>query len=255
MPRQQPFPSSPLHIHLALNLHLDRPRLGIRRRLKRSDRILNVKPMRDQSMQIHDPALDQSNGAGPRVGVAVLELEVDLLGAEAHKGELHLGLADPDDEDLAAELDAVDGRVDTALDARALERNGRLHPACQVDDFLPRLLDPDAPFHLEGPHAGDELLCEGQPPLVDVGHNNRFRPGRGGAQEGDQADGSGAADQYRVTQFDAGPLDTRQGHAQRFEQGSVLEAHVANLVAPLGWVVHVSSQEAVNRWCGQETHV
>lgn len=206
-------------------------------------------------MEVHDPALDQPDGARPRVGVAVLELEVDLLGAEAHKGELHLGLADADDEDLAAELDAVDGRVDAALDARALERNGRLDPARQVDDLLPGLLDPDAPFHLEGPHAGDELLCERQSTLVNVRHDDRFRPGRGGAQEGDQADGSGAADQYRVTQSDARPLDTRQGHAQRFQQGAVLEAHVANLVAPLGWVVDVSSQEAVNRGCGQETHL
>lgn len=212
-PQCQPLiliiPSSPLHIHLALDLHLDGPRLRVRRRLKRPDRILNVKPMRNQSVQIHHPALDQSNCAGPGVGVAVLELEVNLLGAEAHKGELHLGLPDADDEDLAAKLDAVDGRVDAALDTRALERNGRLHPARQLNDFLPRLLDPDAPFHLEGPHAGDELLCEREPALVDVRHDDGFRPGRGGAQEGDQAYGSRPADQYRVTQFDARPLDTR----------------------------------------------
>ena len=211
--------------------------------------------MRHEPAQLQHPALDQPDGARPRVGVAVLELEVDLLGAEAHEGQAHLGLADADDEDLAAELDAVDGGVDAALDARALERDGRLHAPGQPDDGPRGLLLPDAPLHQERAHARHELLGEGQAALVDVRHHDRFGPGGRGAQQRDEADGAGAADQDRVPEFDARALHAGQGHAERFEQGAVFEAHVADLVAPNGRVVDVAPQEAVDGGRGEETHV
>lgn len=64
--------------------------------------------MGDEVLHVDDAALDETDGARPGVGVAVLELQVDLLRAEAHEGELHVGFADADDEDFAAEFDRVD---------------------------------------------------------------------------------------------------------------------------------------------------
>ncbi len=211
--------------------------------------------MRHQPPQIHDPALHQPNGPRPRVGVAVLELEVDFLGAEAHKGQAHLRFPDADDEDLAAKLDAVDGGVDAALDAGALERDGGLDAAGEADDLGRGFLLADAAFHLEGANAGDEILGEGEATLVDVGDDNGFGARGGGAEERDEADGAGAADEDGVAESDARALDARQRDAEGFEQGAVLEAHVADLVAPDGRVVDVSPQEAVDGRGGQETHV
>lgn len=211
--------------------------------------------MRHEPAQLEHAALDEPDGPGPGVCVAVLELEVDLLGAEAHKGEAHLGLADADDEDLAAELDAVDGGVDAALDAGALERDARLHAAGQRDDFPRGLLLPDAAFDLERAHAGHEFLCEGEAALVNVRDDDGFGAGGGGAEEGDEADWAGAADEDGVAELDAGALDAGEGDAEGFEQGAVFEAHVANLVAPHGRVVDVAAQEAVHGRRGQEAHV
>ena len=154
--------------------------------------------MSHQPIQIDDAALNEPDGARPGVGIAVLKLEVDFLGAEAHKGELHLGLADADDEDFPAELDAVDGRVDAGFDARAFERDGRLDPAGEVDDLLGRIFDANAPFDFEGADAGHEFLCKGESALVNVRHDDWFRARGSSAQERDEADGSGAADQERV---------------------------------------------------------
>lgn len=64
--------------------------------------------MRNQILHIDDIVLHEADSAGPGVGVAVLELQVYLLRAEAHEGDGHVGLADADDEDFAAELDGVD---------------------------------------------------------------------------------------------------------------------------------------------------
>lgn len=64
--------------------------------------------MGDEVLHVDDTVLDEADGAWPGVGVAVLELQVDLLGAEAHEGELHIGLANADDKDFAAEFDRVD---------------------------------------------------------------------------------------------------------------------------------------------------
>ena len=69
----------PLHINLTLNLHLNRPRLRIRRRLKRTHRILQIKPMRHQLLQLHNPTLYQSYSPRPRIGISVLELQIDFL--------------------------------------------------------------------------------------------------------------------------------------------------------------------------------
>ncbi len=247
--------SMPLHIHLALNLHLDSPRLRIRRRLKSLDRILQIKAMRNQPMQIHNPALHQPNGSGPRIGIAVLELQVDLLRAQPHKRKLHLRLADTDDKDLAAEFDAVDGRVDAAFHAGAFQRDGGLHAACEVDDLLPGVLFAHASFHLEGAHAGHEFLGEIEPALVDVGDDEGLRSCGRGAEQRDQPDGSSPTNQYWVAQLDSRPLHSRKRNAQGLQERAILEAHIADFVAPDGWVVDVASQQPIYRWGGEETHI
>ena len=250
----RPTTTSPLHIHLALNLHLDSPRLRIRRRMERLDRILDVKPMRHQPPQLHDPALHQADRAGPRVGVAVLELEVDLLGAEAHKGEAHLRFAHADDEDLPAELDAVDGGRDAGLDARALERDGGLDAAGQGDDLRRGVLVGDAALDLEGADAGDEVFREGEAAGVNVRDDDGFGAGGGGAEEGDEADGPRAADEDGVAEFDVGALDAGEGDGEGLEERAVLKGHAADLVAPDGRVVDVAAEEAVDGRGREEAH-
>ena len=64
--------------------------------------------MGHQSLHINDSALNKANSTGPGVGVAVLELEIDFLGAETHKRNLHVGLSDANDEDFATKLNGVD---------------------------------------------------------------------------------------------------------------------------------------------------
>lgn len=64
--------------------------------------------MRHQPLHVEHAALHEANGAWPGVGVAVLELEVNFLGTEAHERDLHVWFADADDEDFAAEFDGVD---------------------------------------------------------------------------------------------------------------------------------------------------
>lgn len=94
---------------LTLDQNLNSPRLRARRTsFKSLDRILEIKAMSNQSLHVQDPALHEPDGARPGVGVAVLELEVDFLGAEAHEGDLDVGFADANDEDLAAKFDGVD---------------------------------------------------------------------------------------------------------------------------------------------------
>lgn len=106
LPSSTPILPTPLR---TLDQHLDSARLRTRgTRLKRRHRVLQAEPMGDQTFHVEDAALDETDGPRPGVGVAVLELEVDFLGAEAHEGDLHVGLAHADDEDFAAELDGVD---------------------------------------------------------------------------------------------------------------------------------------------------
>lgn len=80
--------------------------------------------MRHKRRHIDDPILDQPDGPRPRIAVPVLEPQIDLLRAEPHKGNTHVRFPDPDHEDFAPELDAVDGRCDGGFHARAFERHG-----------------------------------------------------------------------------------------------------------------------------------
>lgn len=94
---------------LTLYQHLDGARLRAgRRRLKSLDCIFQAEPVTHQRLHVDDAVLHQPDSPRPGVGVAVLELEVDLLRAETHEGDLHVGFPNADDEDLAAEFDGVD---------------------------------------------------------------------------------------------------------------------------------------------------
>ncbi|KAJ8105694.1 hypothetical protein OPT61_g10025 [Boeremia exigua] len=76
--------------------------------------------------QLNDAALHQPNRLGPRIAVAVLELQIDLAGREAHEGDLNLVLANANDKHLTPELNRLDGARNAGLDARALEGVGGL---------------------------------------------------------------------------------------------------------------------------------
>ena len=56
------------------------------------------------------------------------------------------------------------------------------------------VFDADATFDFVGAYAGDEFFGVVEAALVDVCDDDGFCAGGGGAQEGDEADGAGAAD-------------------------------------------------------------
>ena len=222
--------------------------------MKRLDRILNIKPMRHQPPQIHHPTLHQPNRTGPRIRIAILKLEVNLLRTQPHKRELHLRFADADDEHFPAELDAVDSGVDGGFDARAFEGDGGLDAVCQFYDLGRGFFFRDAALDFIRADAGDEFFCEGEAAFVDVRYDNGFGPRRRGAEEGNEANGPGATNEDRVTQFDARALDAGERDGEGFEQGAVLKGHGADLVAPDGRVVDVAAEEAVDGRGGEEAH-
>ena len=222
--------------------------------MKRLDRILNIKPMRHQPPQIHHPTLHQPYRTGPRIRIAVLKLQINLLRTQPHKRQLHLRFPDPNHEHFPAEFHAVDRGVDAGFHARAFERDGGLDAACERDDLLGGFLFGDAALYFVRADAGDEVFCEGETAFVDVRYDDGFGARCGGAQEGDEADRSRATDQDRVTESNARALDARESHGKGFEQRAVLKGHVADLVAPDGGVVDVAAQEAVDGRGGEEAH-
>lgn len=168
---------------------------------------------------------------------------------------MHFGFADTDDKDLAAELDAVDGGVDGGFDACAFEGDGGLDTACEFDDFGGGRFFGDAAFDFVGAGAGDEFFGEVETTLVDVRDDEGFSACGGGAEEGDEADGAGAADEDGVADADARALDAGEGDGEGFEEGAIFKGHVADLVAPDGWMVDVAAEEAVDGRGGEEAHV
>ncbi len=106
---RSPCTLRPTRSNLTLNQDLYCPSLHtVRARIERANRILEAESMRHQPFHVEHSALHEANCARPGVGVAVLKLEVDFLGAETHEWDLHVWLADADDEDFAAKFDGVD---------------------------------------------------------------------------------------------------------------------------------------------------
>ena len=211
--------------------------------------------MRHQFLQLHHPTLHQPDRPGPRIAIPVLELEIDFLGTKLHKRQLHLRFPNADDENLPAELDAVNRRINAAFDTRALERDGRLHAAGQAHDFLRRLFGPNAPLHLERTHARHEFFRKRESSLINIRNDDRFRARSSSAKKGNETNRPSATNERRIAKFDARALDARESDGERFEKGAVFEAHGADLVAPDGRVVDVAPEEAVDGRGGEEAHV
>lgn len=235
----------------ALDLHLDGTSLGVRSCLESLEGILQRETVRHQPSEIDEAILDQTDGSGPSVAVAVLELEVDLPYTGAHEGDLDLVLANANDEHLAAKLDGPDSSSDTALDTGALKSHRGLDSAKALYDLLGRVLGREA-LNLVGDDLRADLLSKLQATLVDVGNDKRAGAGGLGAKHGDQTDGTGTADEDGVAQTNFGSVKASQRHGKRLEHGAVLVRHVTDLVAPDGGVVNVAAEKAGNGGCREE---
>ena len=117
------------------------------------------------------------------------------------------------------------------------------------------VFDTDATFDFVGAYAGDEFFGVVEAALVDVCDDDWFCTRRGGAQEGDEADGAGAADQGWVAEAETGAFDAGEGDGEGFEKGAVFEGHVTNFVAPHCGVGDIAAEETVNGRGGEEAHV
>ena len=233
-------------------MHLDGASLGVCRRLESLEGILKLEAVGDQSLEVHDTSLQQTDGSGPGVGVAVLELEVDLAGAETHEGDLDFVLADTDDEDLAAELDSLNGTCDGALDTSALKSDGGLDTTTELGNGFCEVFRSVLEVDLVGADRRAELLGELQTALIDVGDDDGLGAGGLDASESDETNGTSTADEDGVTESDLCSLNTCKSNTEGFEERTVLEAHVANLVAPHGGVVDIAAEEARDGRSGAE---
>jgi hypothetical protein len=233
-------------------LHLDGSSLGVCRRLEGLEGILNLETVGDQLLEVHDTSLQQTDGSGPCVGVAVLELEVDLAGAEAHEGDLDFVLADADDEDLAAELDGLDGTCDGALNTGALECDGGFDATAELGDDFCEVFGGVLEVDLVGANRRAELLGELQTALIDVCDDDGLGTGGLDAGKSDETNGASTADQDGVAESDLCSLYTCQSNTEGLKERAVLEAHIANLVAPHGGVVDIAAQEAGDGRSGAE---
>jgi hypothetical protein len=236
----------------ALDLHLDGASLGVCRRLESLESILNLETVGDQLLEVHDTSLQQTDGSGPCVGVAVLELEVDLAGAEAHEGDLDFVLANTDDENLAAELDGLDGTCDGALNTGTLECDGGLDTTTELGDGLCEVFGSVLEVDLVGADGRAEFLGELQTALVDVGDDDGLGTSSLDAGKSDETNGASTADQDGVTESDLGSLYTCQSNTEGLEERTVLVAHVTNLVTPHGGVVDIAAEEAGDGRSGAE---
>jgi hypothetical protein len=227
-----------------LNHNLNATLLRISCDLESFNRILELESVSNQTLQINNPTAQQSNSPRPSVGVAVLELQIDLARAKTHERDLDFGPADADYEDFSTEFRRVDGTADGGLDAGALHYHGGLDAGGERDDLFGELFWGVGEVDFVRAHAGAELFCESEAALVDVGDNNGLGACGFHASESHQTDRASAADQHAVAQSDVCTLHACEGHAERLEQRAVFVGHVADLVAPDGRVVDVAAQQA-----------
>lgn len=90
------------------NLHLDRLRPRIARRLERLDSVFQIVAMRDQGLQIDNAGRSQTDSLGVDIVVAILELQIDFLRRHVHEGDVLEDLAHADDEDCPAKASCLD---------------------------------------------------------------------------------------------------------------------------------------------------
>lgn len=211
--------------------------------------------MRHELLHIDHPVLHQSYRPRPCVAVPILELEIDFLRAETHERNTHVGFSDTNDEDFPAEFNAVDGVGDGGFDARAFERDGGFDAVCGGDDFVGAVRWLQGGVDFVGFCARAQFGGVLEAAFVDVGDDDGAGAGGLAAEEGDEADGAGAADEDAVAEGDAGAFHACEGDAEGFEEGAVFVGHGADFVAPDGRVVDVAAEEAVDGWGGEEFHV
>ena len=223
--------------------------------MKRLHRILNLKPMRHQPLHIHNPTLHQPYGPRPHIRIAILELQINLLRAEAHEWQADLALAHPNHKHLTPKLDRPDCACDAALHARTLERDRQRHAACRVFDVFARLLGGDTALDLVGAGGGDKLLRKAEAAFIDIGDDDRLCTGGSAAEEGDKTNWAGTANKYWVAKADTTAIDTSKGDTEWLEQGAFFEAHVAYLMAPQGRMVQVAAEKTMEGRCGEELDV
>lgn len=202
--------------------------------------------------------MNAPNSFGPSLVVPVLKLDGDLVGATVHEGNGHLVLADADDEDAAAESGGVDGGVDGGFDAGALDGEGapEVGTAHGVLDAAGDGFRVLAAFDEDGVHRGHEVLGKGESTRGDVGNHEGTRPGRLRAEEGDETDGAGTADEEFVPESKARAFDAGEGDGEGFEHGTFLEGHaVRQAMEPFLWVEVVAREQAVVGRGGEEDDV
>jgi len=149
------------------------------RSLERVDGVFEGEAVRDERLEVDEAPFDETCSAdgvsfryvltwevedsGKRtdcfrvlVGVAVLQLDVDLVGAQVHERERLEVLARADDEHGRAKLARIARRLHTRLDARALERE--LEPRRETRrrfDLSRDVFGLDAALDEDGLDAGD----------------------------------------------------------------------------------------------------
>lgn len=167
-----------------------------------------------------------------------------------HKGQVVHGLApDADDHDGAAAAHGKGGGAYAALDSRALEHGaGRdvLALAEEGADGLAVLLVRQRRVDLVRDGGGDEVLCEPEARGLNVGDDERVCARGAGGGEGDEADGTGAADDGADAEGEAGRADAVEDDGEGLEEGALLEGDVVReAVQPLGGVQLVALEGAV----------
>ena len=173
--------------------------------------------MRHQPFHPYHPFLHQPYGPRPRITIPVLKLQVDFLRAEPHKRDAHIRFADADDEDFAPEFDTVDGRGDGCFDARAFERDARFAVAEGGDDGGGAVGGREGRVDFVGFCARAEFGGVGETVGVDVCDDDGAGAGCLAAKESDETDGSCAADEDAVAEFDAAAFHAGEGDAEGFE--------------------------------------
>jgi hypothetical protein len=150
------------------NLNLYRAAPWVRAGHKRTNPILDRKPMRHQLSDVAQHAgLHEPNRLWPRIGVPVLELEIHLPRRQAHKRKRYLALPNADDEHGPTKSHRLDRSPDRRLRTRALQRDIRLHAAHRLHNPRREVLWRLSGRYTQRAHAPRcKRLCERESPRI-----------------------------------------------------------------------------------------
>jgi hypothetical protein len=160
--------------------------------------LLQREPMSDQRLQVDQALRHQQDGFWVRLVVAELEANVDLSERRVHERDRLEALPDTDDEHRATETRClynsvslrsdlndtislhfthIDGTVDAALHASALQRQSSLLSQGSLNP-LRHLFRLDATLDLDSPYPGHQPSRHLQPTLIQISNHNRRSAGR-----------------------------------------------------------------------------